>query len=287
MGKKKGEILIREAPEKFKLEDTTIWSFPERGSWATHSGKYRGNWSPYIPRNLILRYSKKNDWILDQFLGSGTTLIEAKLLGRNAIGVDINSEAIKLSNTNLNFTCQESSKIFTKQGNATELSFIKDESINFICTHPPYADIIRYSKKIPGDISHLKYEEFLKALEQVAREAYRVLKKQGICAFMIGDIRRAGYVLPLGMNSMQKFVDAGFRLKEIIIKEQHNCRSADYWEGKERNFLMLAHEYIFIRKKQKITNYKHIKNKNECLRKSMRSLKLMLTLLKLHDRITT
>ena len=41
MSKKKGEIFIREAPEKFKLEDTTIWSFPERGSWATHSGKYQ------------------------------------------------------------------------------------------------------------------------------------------------------------------------------------------------------------------------------------------------------
>lgn len=66
---------------------------------------------------------------------------------------------------------------------------------------------------------------------------------------MIGDIRRAGYVLPLGMNSMYKFVDAGFKLKEIVIKEQHNCRSADYWDGKERNFLMLAHEYIFILKK--------------------------------------
>lgn len=89
----------------------------------------------------------------------------------------------------------------------------------------------------------------MKALEQVAREAYRVLKNQGICAFMIGDIRRAGYVLPLGMNSMQKFVDAGFKLKEIVIKEQHNCRSADYWEEKERSFLMLAHEYIFILKK--------------------------------------
>ena len=107
---------------------------------------------PYIPRNIILRYSKKKDWILDQFLGSGTTLIEAKLLGRNAIGVDINSEAVKLSNTNLNFTCQEKSKIFTKQGNANNLSFIKDESIDLICTHPPYADIIRYSKEIPGDI---------------------------------------------------------------------------------------------------------------------------------------
>jgi len=66
---------------------------------------------------------------------------------------------------------------------------------------------------------------------------------------MIGDIRKKGYVLPLGMNSMQKFVDAGFKLKEIVIKEQHNCRSTDYWEGKERKFLMLAHEYIFILEK--------------------------------------
>ena len=89
----------------------------------------------------------------------------------------------------------------------------------------------------------------MKELEQVAKESYRVLKKQGICTFMIGDIRKKGYVLPLGMNSMQKFVDAGFKLKEIIIKEQHSCRSTDYWEGRERKFLMLAHEYIFILEK--------------------------------------
>ena len=152
-----------------------------------------------------MRYSKKKDWILDQFLGSGTTLIEAKLLGRNAIGVDINSEAVKLSNTNLNFTCQEKSKIFTKQGNANNLSFIKDESIDLICTHPPYADIIRYSKENPRRYFSFKnIRIFLQELEQVAKESYRVLKKQGICAFMIGDIRKKGYVLPLGMNSMQK-----------------------------------------------------------------------------------
>ena len=182
-------------------------------------------------------------------MGSGTTLIEAKLLGRNAIGVDINSEAVKLSNANLNFTCQESSKIFTKQGNANDLSFIKDDSINLICTHPPYADIIRYSKNIPEDISHLGYDEFLNELEQVAQESYRVLKKQGICAFMIGDIRKKGYVLPLGMNSMQKFVDVGFTLREIIIKEQHNCQATVYWDNIKKAFLMLAHEYVFVLEK--------------------------------------
>lgn len=175
------------------------------------------------------------------------------MLGRNAIGVDINSEAIKLSNTNLNFTCQETSKIFTKQGNANNLSFIRDESIDLICTHPPYANIIKYSKEIPGDISHLKYEEFLKELEQVARESYRVLKKRGICAFMMGDIRKKGYVVPLGMNSMQKFVNAGFKVKEIIIKEQHNCKTTEYWDNIKKTFLMLAHEYVFVLEKQEVS----------------------------------
>ena len=94
-------MLIKEIkwePEKFELETNTVWSFPDRGDWATHSGKYRGNWSPYIPRNLILRYTREGETVLDQFAGSGTTLVEAKLLNRNCIGVDINPDAIDLIN---------------------------------------------------------------------------------------------------------------------------------------------------------------------------------------------
>ncbi len=69
-------------PKDFHLETTTVWSFKQRGNWATHDGRYRGNWSPYIPRNLILRYSQPNEVVLDPFIGGGTTAVEAKLLGR-------------------------------------------------------------------------------------------------------------------------------------------------------------------------------------------------------------
>ena len=69
-------------PEGFQLEKSSVWSFPERGDWATHDSKYRGNCSPYVIRNLILRYSIEGDRILDQFAGGGTSLIEAKLLNR-------------------------------------------------------------------------------------------------------------------------------------------------------------------------------------------------------------
>ena len=97
INKKEGGMSYKLQPNNFRLEPTTVWSFPDRGSWATHSGKYRGNWSPYVPRNLILRYSKPGDWILDQFMGSGTTLVEAKLLNRHAVGVDINPQSVSIS----------------------------------------------------------------------------------------------------------------------------------------------------------------------------------------------
>lgn len=69
------EYKMKYESDCFKLEELTIWPFPNRGSWATYSGEYRGNRSPFISRNLILCYTNENDWILDRFLGSGTTLI--------------------------------------------------------------------------------------------------------------------------------------------------------------------------------------------------------------------
>ena len=50
----------------------------------------------------------------------------------------------------------------------------------------------------------------------------------------------------IGFRMMECFLQAGFVNKEIIIKEQHNCRSTDYWETQNNNFLLLAHEYIFV-----------------------------------------
>ena len=179
-------------------------------------------------------------------MGSGTTLVEAKLLNRNAVGVDVNPQSVSFSEANLQFQCDTNSKIVTRNGNAIDLYFIKDSHIDFICTHPPYADIIKYSKEINGDISLLGVEEFLKKIWRVAEESYRVLRKGKMCAVMIGDIRKYGKVIPLGFRMMERFLQAGFTNKEIIIKEQHNCRSTNYWKRQEHDFLLLNHEYIFV-----------------------------------------
>jgi DNA modification methylase len=248
MAKKKE---LKWEPEDFELQTNTVWSFPERGDWATHNAKYRGNWSPYIPRNLILRYSNAGDIVLDQFVGSGTTLIETKLLNRNGIGVDINPSAIELTKKHTDFELNNTGKIKLYNSDARNLHFIPNEYVDFICTHPPYANIIHYSEDIDGDLSNYKVKDFLEQMYNVANESFRVLKKDKFCAILMGDTRQKGHIIPMSFEVMKIFESVGFKTKEIIIKEQHNCKATGYWKTNsiKYNFLLIAHEYLFVFKK--------------------------------------
>lgn len=247
-------------PKDFKEETTTVWSFKSRGKWATHSGEYRGNWSPYIPRNIILKYSKSGDLVLDYFCGAGTTAVEAKLLGRRCIAFDINDKAIELAKKNVDFGVKDKELLFQKIyepelfiGDARDLSFLKSSSIDLICAHPPYANIIHYTENKEGDLSYLDIEHFLKEMEKVAKESYRVLKPGRHCAILIGDMRRHRHIIPLGFELINVYLNVGFKLKELVIKRQHNCKTTGFWYANsiKFNFLLLAHEYLPIFEKPK------------------------------------
>ncbi len=149
---------------------TTVWSFPQRGAWATHDPHFRGNFAPQavrpqvlqpfgrkadkVPLNIIRRYSTEGETVLDPMMGGGTTLIEAKCHNRNAIGLDINPQFVQQMEEKLDFPCDTHPDIRTAVGDVRDLSGIADESIDLIVTHPPYLNIIRYSEgSIPGDLS--------------------------------------------------------------------------------------------------------------------------------------
>lgn len=260
----KNHVITGYEPKDFKLETTTVWSFPERGEWATHKGNYRANWSPYIPRNLILRFTKENDLVLDQMVGSGTTLIECKLLNRRGIGIDINPDAIMITRNRVDFKYKYEPEIRTYVGDARNLDSIQDESIDLIATHPPYANIVRFTNnKIEGDLSNVKsVDEFIDEMKKVAKECYRVLKPGKHCAILIGNTRKKKHFVPITTRVMETFLKVGFILREDVIKLQWKMKSTrEKWRGSKYDFLLLAHEHLFIFRKpekgEKLTPYKN------------------------------
>lgn len=107
------------------------------------------------------------------------------------------------------------------------------------------------SPYIPRNYSQLKVTDFLEEMKKVAEESYRVLKRDKFCAILMGDTRQKGHMIPMSFEVMRIFEDAGFKLKELIIKEQHNCRATGYWKTNsvKYNFLLIAHEYLFVFRK--------------------------------------
>ena len=248
----------------YSSEYTSVWSFPERGNWATHNSKYRGNFAPQIARNIIEMYSQEGDSVLDPMVGAGTTLIEAKLLARNALGMDINPEAVKLTEEALKFKHHPPSKQKVQVGDARELSFLKDYSFDLVLTHPPYMNIIKYSNgEIPEDLSNISsLPKFCDEIEKIAKELFRVLKPDKFCAILIGDTRKGKHFVPLAFHVLQRFLKVGFVLKEDIIKIQHHCSSTKRWESKaiQDKFYLIMHEHLFVfRKPRENENLSRIK----------------------------
>ena len=128
-------------------------------------------------------------------------------------------------------------------------NIIPNSSIDFIFAHPPYSNIIKYSKNIKEDLSRLELNEYLGKIKLFSKECLRILKKDKCCAILIGDIRKNKNVIPLGFYIMNILTQTDFTLKEIIIKQQNNCKMTEYWNSKNIDFYLLAHEYIFILKK--------------------------------------
>jgi DNA modification methylase len=242
--------------EDYNPECTTIWSFPERGNWATHNSKYRGNFAPQIARNIIEMYSEKGDCILDPMVGAGTTLIEAKLLARNALGLDINPEAVEFARAGLRFKHHPPSRQEVKVGDARDLSFLKDDSFDLVLTHPPYMNIIKYSQgRIPEDLSNIgSLPKFCEKIEKIAKELFRVLKPDKFCAILIGDTRKGRHYVPLAFHVMGRFLKVGFILKEDIIKVQHHCKRTGYWQQKAQRdrFYLIMHEHLFVFRKPRV-----------------------------------
>jgi DNA modification methylase len=145
-------------------------------------------------------------------------------------------------------------KIDVKIGDAQNLKDIKTNSIDLIATHPPYADIIKYSEgKIEGDLSNIhNIDKFCDEMKKIATECFRVLRPKKYCGVLIGDTKRKKYFTPIAYRIMQHFIDVGFKLKEDIIKHQWNCKTTPFWtqKSKDYNFLLIMHEHLFVFEKQ-------------------------------------
>lgn len=241
----------------------SLWILAKRDNSGAHLGWYWGNFIPQIPHQLMLRYTKKNDWVLDTFVGSGTTLIESKRLGRNGIGIELNPEiaqrAKELAEKELNkgnvitqVIIGDSKTIDVK----TVLDKYRINCVQLLIMHPPYHDIIKFSRD-DEDLSNTRStEDFLKMFGQVVDNVTPYLERGRYFALVIGDKYSKGEWIPLGFYCMQEVLKRGYLLKSIIVKNFEETRGKrnqkELWRYRALvgGFYIFKHEYIMLFKKK-------------------------------------
>jgi len=245
----------------------SLWQIPERGRSGTHNGDYHGNFVPQIPYQAMRRYTKQGDVVLAPFLGSGTTLIECRRLGRHGIGIELKPELAQATRARIQRE-KNPDKIKTQVINADsadilhtprliekKLQAINRQQAQLAILHPPYHSIIKFSER-PEDLSNCpNVESFLQRFGHVVDVTTEFLETGRYLTLVIGDMYERGEWIPLGFQCMQAVQQRGYKLKSIVVKDMQNNRAKRNLENIWRyralagGFFIFKHEYVmFFRK---------------------------------------
>ncbi|KAJ2490423.1 hypothetical protein IWW37_003164 [Coemansia sp. RSA 2050] len=244
------------------IVDSTYFDIPGRAPrWASHSGSdYHGTWLPQTVRRALLRYTRRGDRVLSNFLGRGTDAIECFLLSRKCVGVDINPSAVALAQRNCSFPIANSMSVEYRpaimHGDARTLCedgwpgsgyFAEPESFDHVLSHPPYKDCVLYSTNIDGDLSRFPGpEEFRREMEKVIATSWRLLRMDRYLTLGIGDNRAECFYIPVSFQLIRSYIAYGFVLDELIVKRQRYCQAFGLgtYLCVQFDFLMFTHEFI-------------------------------------------
>jgi len=232
-------------------ETTTLWEYPSRqydpgdGS-AQGRDDYVGSTPAWVIWQLLQRYTREKDLVVDPMCGSGTTIDVARDLKRRALGYDL---------------APTRDDIF--RADARDLP-LEDEVADFVFIDPPYSTHIEYSDD-PRCIGKLdagaedQGAAYYEAMAQVVAEIDRVLKNRRMMALYVSDSFQKGAkpprqaFMPIGFELFSLLRDH-FRPVDIVCVVRHNEKlKRGNWRkaAVKENFFLRGFNYLFIMKKER------------------------------------
>lgn len=223
---------------KLRKQTTTLWYYPSAQYSDEPKGTpgYQGATPAWVIWNVLERYTRPGDLVIDPFCGGGTTLDVARSLEREARGFDLNPQRPDI-----------------EEADARSLP-LEDESVDFVFMDPPYSTHIEYSESPAciGKLSGLE-EVYYEAMQAVFDEARRVLRDRRYLAVFVSDSfeKKKGFA-PIG-SRLFSMLGRDLRPVDHVAVVRGNRKlekPAFHRAADEGNFFLRGFTHLLICKKE-------------------------------------
>ena len=205
---------------------------------------------PALCEVLYKWFCDENGSILDPFAGGSVRGIVANKLGYKYTGIDIRQEQIDSNREQGLDILEVDNQPNWYCGDSNEVLDNFNKEFDFVFSCPPYADLEVYSD-LDGDISNKPYEEFLRLYESIIEKSCKLLKKDGLACFVVGEVRdKKGNYIGFVPDTIRAFEKCGMKFyNEAILLNAIASASMRANGNMKSKKLVKVHQNILVFKK--------------------------------------
>lgn len=223
-----------------------------------------------MAKKVIEQFTHKGELVIDPFVGSGTTLVAAQDLERNAVGFDLKQEYVDLANSRV---CNSPAGSLCRQlavcEDARNISNrIEPGTVKLAFTSPPYANILNRERKNksrrgdlrnneqlgkveqysqdPRDLGTLAADDFEIAIRDIYKAMLPVFCEKAHILINITDAWIDGKRVPLHINIINAMRAAGYELRNTIIWDRRNLVNNIGIFGWPSNYITMGTTFEYI-----------------------------------------
>lgn len=246
-----------------------VWQFTYNGKDIRDKKMHPATFPVSLAAHVIKLFTHQGELVLDPFVGSGTTLVAARDLGRNAIGADLSPEYVDLSRNRLGLSEESSAQQVAIAEDARNLSrLLVPDSVKLVFTSPPYANMLnrqranksrrsidrrneQYGKveqysQDPRDLGILDPVAYGQAIGEIYHDLLPSLKPGGHAIINVNDLWQSDQRIPLHAIVIGAMQEAGYLFKNIIIWDRTNIVNRIGIFGWPSNYITMGTTFEYI-----------------------------------------
>lgn len=221
-----------------------------------------------LSKKIIELFSHEGELVLDPFVGSGTTLVAAQDLNRNAVGFDLLGRYINLCKDRIAsqnmFNQAKQIAIHDEAGNIPK--YFDEESISLIWTSPPYANLLNRKRKNKSrrdrdnsqlgkieqysqdkrDLGTYEIDKYTKAMGDIYEGLLPLLKPKGHCVINVPDMWWENQRITIHISLVEELRWRGFELRNIIIWDRTNIVNRIGIFGWPSNYITMGVTFEYL-----------------------------------------